>query len=66
MASLSVLRSIVIVELMGLENLTNAFGVTTMFYGLASFAGVPIAGVLRNSTGKYEASFLFFWVFFSA
>ena len=38
------LRSILMVELMGLERLTSAFGLVTMFQGLSTFIGAPIAG----------------------
>ena len=38
------LRSIIMVELMGLEKLTNAFGLVTMCQGLSAFIGAPIAG----------------------
>ena len=32
------------VELLGLERLTNAFGIVTMCQGLSAFIGAPIAG----------------------
>lgn len=38
------LRSIVIVELLGLDKLTNAFGLLLLFQGLASIIGSPVAG----------------------
>lgn len=38
------LRSIILVELLGLEKLTNSFGLITLFQGLSSFIGAPIAG----------------------
>lgn len=38
------LRSIVIVELLGLEKLTNAFGLLLLFQGIASIIGAPVAG----------------------
>lgn len=53
------LRSIVVVDLLGLENLTNAFGITSMFFGLGSFIGVPVAGVIYKYTGNYDGSFIF-------
>jgi hypothetical protein len=40
------LRSIIMVELMGLEKLTNAFGLVTMCQGLSAFIGAPIAGTV--------------------
>ena len=38
------LRSILIVELMGLDKLTNAFGLLLLFQGIAATIGSPIAG----------------------
>ena len=38
------LTSVVLVDLLGLEKLTNAFGLVIMFQGIASLAGPPIAG----------------------
>ncbi|GFO07844.1 monocarboxylate transporter [Plakobranchus ocellatus] len=38
------LRSIIMVELMGLERLTSAFGLVIMFQGISAFIGAPIAG----------------------
>ncbi|KAJ8313311.1 hypothetical protein KUTeg_009097 [Tegillarca granosa] len=37
------LRSIIMVELMGIEKLTNAFGLVVLCQGLSSFIGPPIA-----------------------
>ncbi|XP_070201574.1 monocarboxylate transporter 5-like [Littorina saxatilis] len=51
------LRSIIMVELMGLEKLTNAFGLVIMCQGISSFVGAPIAGVLSDITGDYNISF---------
>ncbi|XP_064650892.1 monocarboxylate transporter 12-like isoform X2 [Lineus longissimus] len=53
------LRSIIMVELMGLQRLTNAFGLVTMCQGLSSFIGAPIAGSLFDTTGDYDISFYF-------
>ncbi|CAG0889080.1 unnamed protein product [Darwinula stevensoni] len=49
--------SIMLVELMGIENLTNAFGLLLLFRGLSSFLGAPIAGAISDATGNYDASF---------
>jgi len=40
------LRPIILVEVIGLDNLTNAFGLVAMFQGVAFLIGPPIAGVL--------------------
>lgn len=47
------LTSVILVDLLGLENLTNAFGLLLMFQGIASFIGPPIGG-------KTKRKFLFF------
>lgn len=38
------LRSIIIVELLGIDKLTNSFGVVVLCQGLSTFIGAPIAG----------------------
>ncbi|CAD5117746.1 DgyrCDS6491 [Dimorphilus gyrociliatus] len=38
------LRSIIMVDLIGLDKLTNAFGLVTMCQGISSFIGAPAAG----------------------
>lgn len=43
-ACFSALRSIIAVDLMGLEKLTNAFGFLMLFQGIAAIIGAPIAG----------------------
>ena len=42
--SFVILETIVLVEILGLENLTSAFGLILLFQGLASMIGTPIAG----------------------
>lgn len=51
------LRSIIMVELLGIERLTNAFGLVTLCQGLSSFIGSPIAGSLADMTGDYDITF---------
>ncbi|PSN31947.1 hypothetical protein C0J52_21417 [Blattella germanica] len=51
------LRSILIVDLMGLEKLTNAFGLLLLFQGIAATIGSPLAGWFMGATGSYDASF---------
>ena len=38
------LRSIIVVDLLGLEKLTNAFGLLLLFQGVAATIGSPVAG----------------------
>jgi len=51
------LTSIILVELLGLEKLTNSFGLLLLFRGLASVVGPPFAGWLYDTTKNYTASF---------
>lgn len=51
------LSSILICDLMGLEKLTNGFGLLSLFRGLAAMAGPPLAGFVYDQTGAYDASF---------
>lgn len=34
-------------EMLGFDNVNNAFGFVLMFYGLASFIGIPLAGTFE-------------------
>nr|XP_022913330.1 monocarboxylate transporter 3-like [Onthophagus taurus] len=56
-SSISTLRSVIIVEILGLEKLTNAVGMILLFQGMATFAGTYISGVLRERTGSYHVTF---------
>ncbi|XP_044738710.1 monocarboxylate transporter 14-like [Chrysoperla carnea] len=51
------LRSILVVDLLGLERLTNAFGLLLLFQGVAATIGAPIAGAFMDITGSYDYSF---------
>ncbi|CAH1712499.1 uncharacterized protein LOC114123947 isoform X2 [Aphis gossypii] len=57
MACFASLRSTMIVELTGLELLTNAFGVLLMFQGVAAAVGSPLLGLFKDWTGTYDVSF---------
>ncbi|XP_050348609.1 monocarboxylate transporter 3 isoform X2 [Nymphalis io] len=51
------LRSILVVEYIGLEQLTNCFGLFLLFQGFGALLGAPIAGALMDMTKSYEISF---------
>ncbi|XP_058802122.1 monocarboxylate transporter 3 isoform X2 [Phymastichus coffea] len=53
------LRSILVVDLLGLEKLTNAFGLLLLFQGLGATIGAPLAGAFKDFTDSYDASFFF-------
>lgn len=42
------LTSVILVDLLGLDKLTNAFGLLLLFQGLASLAGPPIGGTFSH------------------
>lgn len=42
------LTSVILVDLLGLDRLTNAFGLLLLFQGIASFLGPPIAGMVSH------------------
>jgi len=44
LAAFIALRSIVIVDLLGIEKLTNAFGLIALFQGIVALVGSPISG----------------------
>lgn len=44
---------------MGLEKLTNAFGILMLFQGVAAVVGAPIAGLIYDSTKNYNYCFFF-------
>ena len=51
------LTSIVLVDICGIENLTSAFGLLTVFRGAASIVGPPLAGTVYEATQSYAVSF---------
>ncbi|KAK3880530.1 hypothetical protein Pcinc_014978, partial [Petrolisthes cinctipes] len=59
-AAFASLRSILLVELLGLEKLTNAFGLLLLFQGIAGIFGSPVAGAFVDLTNSYDVSFYLF------
>lgn len=51
------LTSIILVDLLGLDKLTNAFGLLILFRGAAAIVGSPLAGALLDATKGYEVPF---------
>jgi MCP family monocarboxylic acid transporter-like MFS transporter 14 len=51
------LTSVILVDLLGLEKLTNAFGLLLLFQGIASLIGPPMAGALYDITSSYNPGF---------
>lgn len=59
------LTSIILVDLLGLDKLTNAFGLLIFFRGGAAIVGTPLAGAVYDATGSYLVSFLMAGGFFA-
>ena len=57
-AAYSTLISIVIVELFGLEKLTNCFGILQFFRGVGAILGPPFGGFVAEQTGSYKWAFI--------
>uniref|UniRef100_A0A914ZSZ6 Major facilitator superfamily (MFS) profile domain-containing protein n=1 Tax=Parascaris univalens TaxID=6257 RepID=A0A914ZSZ6_PARUN len=53
------LTSVLLVDLLGLERLTNAFGLLLLFQGIGTIFGPPTAGRLADVSGSYHWSFVF-------
>jgi MFS-type transporter involved in bile tolerance (Atg22 family) len=51
------LTSIILVDLLGLEKLTNAFGLLILFRGAAAIFGTPLAGAIYDATNSYDIPF---------
>lgn len=52
------LTSVILVDILGLERLTNAFGLLLLFEGVACLVGPPMTGWLYDYTGSYDPGFL--------
>lgn len=52
------LTSVILVDLLGLDKLTNAFGLLLLFQGIASLIGPPLAGLLYDLTLSYSPGFI--------
>jgi len=59
LAGLIALASILMVDLLGLENLNLSFGLLTFFKGVATVVGPPLAGAVFDVTQSYDASFYY-------
>lgn len=53
------LTSVILVDLLGIDKLTSAFGLLLLFQGIAGFIGPPIVGFLYDQTESYAPGFVF-------
>ena len=51
------LRSVVLVEIVGLENLTSDYGLISLFDGIGTIIGAPISGFIGDSVGRCDVTF---------
>ncbi|XP_033724502.1 monocarboxylate transporter 13-like isoform X1 [Pecten maximus] len=51
------LRTIIMVELLGIQNLSRSYGLMSLSMGISSFAGSPIGGALSDWRGDYDIVF---------
>jgi len=52
------------VDLLGLDKLTNAFGLLILFRGAAAIVGSPLAGIVYDATQSYSIPFFMAGFFF--
>lgn len=52
------LRAVILVDLLGVEKLNDAFGLLLWFEGIAMFLGTPIVGFLYNRIESYTLALL--------
>ena len=46
-----------LVDLLGLDNLTSAFGLLVLYRGVSSMVGPPVAGAVYDATNSYDISY---------
>ncbi|EFO28173.1 hypothetical protein LOAG_00306 [Loa loa] len=56
-ACFSSLRPIICIELLGLEKLSNAFGMMMLCMGIAVLIGPPLAALFKDLSGNFDLSF---------
>ncbi|XP_063911689.1 monocarboxylate transporter 3 isoform X3 [Zophobas morio] len=59
------LTSIILVDLLGLDKLTNAFGLLILFRGAAAIVGSPLAGAIYDATKTFDIPFYVAGSFFA-
>ncbi|XP_033737317.1 monocarboxylate transporter 4-like [Pecten maximus] len=52
-----VLSTVLLVKYLGMDKLTNAYGLTMLLQGMANMIGPPVAGKLYDDSGSYDHTF---------
>ncbi|XP_069128571.1 monocarboxylate transporter 13-like isoform X1 [Argopecten irradians] len=52
-------KSVIVVDILGIKKLADAFGLLSFFQGIGVFVGPPITGLLRDIKGDYSYGFYF-------
>ncbi|OWF47509.1 monocarboxylate transporter 9-like isoform X2 [Mizuhopecten yessoensis] len=52
-------KSVIVVDILGVKKLANAFGILSFFQGIGVFIGPPVSGLLRDMKGDYSDGFYF-------
>lgn len=52
-----VLSTVILVQYLGMDKLTNAYGLTMLVQGIANMLGPPFAGKLYDNSGSYDQTF---------
>ncbi|XP_060076105.1 monocarboxylate transporter 12-like [Ylistrum balloti] len=61
-----VLSTVLLVQYLGMDKLTNAYGLTMLLQGIANMIGPPVAGKLYDDSGSYDHTFYAGGTFISA
>ncbi|CAC5366703.1 unnamed protein product [Mytilus coruscus] len=56
-ASAEALTSVIIVDILGIDKLTDAYGVVMFLQGVSNLVGPPVAGWLYDTSGSYDQTF---------
>ena len=50
-------KSVVIVDILGVANMSNSFGLLIVFQGLGTLMGPPLSGAFKDHFGSYDEAF---------
>lgn len=59
MGTFITLRSVILVDLLGVERLSKAFGMLILFQGIGTAIGTPIGGAIKDKTNSLSVVFMF-------